>query len=254
MATDLPNKALPAPNNALPAPQSDADDRPLPPRDSPTAPRRSPWRISLREVMGVAVIVALTLAYLTLLSRFREAERELSVLRSETGYLPPTDDGRMAAARLPSNEPLTYRVRVRVPEENSYRVAYSSVVPEGRAAPAWFAAADLPPGESVVTVRVAEDPRDGRWKIATLIRSRRGNKRVATTLPDDHVAVFRATGEILSSGIGQSAVEAEAAGSIRLLDERWLVGDGALLLYGDRPAERDQVGVYAELQPGDQPL
>ena len=111
------------------------DDRAVTRRDGSTAPRRSPWRISLRELMGVAVIVALTLAYLTLLSRFREAERELAVLRSETGYLPPTDDGQIAAARLPSSEPLTYRVRVRVPKENSYRVAYSSVVPQGRATP-----------------------------------------------------------------------------------------------------------------------
>lgn len=247
MATDRPN-------DARPSPDLDANRRALSPPGGPPEPRRSPWRVSLRELMGLAAIVALAIAYLTLLSRYQKAERELAVLRTETGYLPPSEDGQIAAARLPPGEPLTYRVRVRVPKETSYRVAYSSVVPEGRATPAWFAAADLPPGESVVTVRVAEDPRDGRWKIATLIRSRRGNKRVATTLPEGHVAIFRAAGEILSGGIGQAAVAAEASESIRLLDERWLVGDGALLLYGDRPTERDQVGIYAELQPDDHPL
>lgn len=212
------------------------------------------WNLSLREALGVVTIIALAAAHAVLLVRFRDAQRELETLRAETGFLPPTDLGQIAAVRIPSNEPLTYRVRVRVPAEASYRVAYSSVVPEGRAVPAWFAAVDLPPGDSVVTVRVAKDPRDERWKIATLVQSGRGNKRIATGLPEEHIAVFRGSSEIVSAGVGRSVVSGDSSASIRLLDERWLVGEGALLLYGDRPTERDQVGIYAELQPDTEPL
>jgi len=36
--------------------------------------------------------------------------------------------------------------------------------------------------------------------------------------------------------------------SIRLLDDRWVVGDGGVSLDGGAP-KNTQVGVYAELQP-----
>ena len=49
-------------------------------------------------------------------------------------------------------------------------------------------------------------------------------------------------------------VTTDKSAALRLLDERWLVGEGGLLLYGDRPPERDQIGVYAELQPDTGPL
>ncbi len=210
--------------------------------------------MSLREALGLVTIIALAVAYAALLVQFRSAERELQTLRAETGFLPPTGAEQIAAVHVPSDEALEYRVRVRVPEDEPYRIAYSSVVPQGRADPEWFAAVDVPPGDSVVTVRVGKDPRDERWKIATLVQSGRGNKRMATGLPEDHIAVFRESGDVVSTGVGRSMVSADSPATIRLVDERWLVGEGALLLYGDRPAERDQVGIYAELQPDTQPL
>lgn len=219
-----------------------------------SSPGAGPWRLSLRETFGLITIVALGIGHVVLLHRLTSTERELARLRAEVGYLPSTEAGQIAAVRVPSTEPLTYRVRVRVPDSPPYRIAYSSVMPKGRSGPAWFAAVDLPAGESVVTLRVARDPRDERWKIATLVQSSRGTKRVATVLPPEHVTVFRGVSSAVSAGIGRSAVTASPDASLRLLDERWLTGEGALMLYGDRPPERDQVGIYAELQPDIRPL
>ncbi len=143
---------------------------------------------------------------------------------------------------------------MRVPPSPKFRVAYSSIWHQDAACPAWFAAVDLPPGESLVIVRVQEDPRDGRWKITTLVQSERGTKRVATALPEEHVRAFRGSHDAISMGVGRETTKVAQKRSIRLLDERWLVGEGGLLLYGDKTPERDQIGIYAELQPDVGPL
>lgn len=212
------------------------------------------WQLSLREMLGLVALVTLGFAHGFLHVRFRAAQRELGQLRAQFGYLPETAPDQVAAVRLPFEQPLTYRIRVRVPDGEPYRIAYSSVIPRGEAKPAWFAAVDVPPGESSVTVRIAKDPRDETWKIAAIVESDRGRKRFATTLPGDHSAIFRSNSEIFSGGVGRAPVVLPLPRSIRLLDERWLVGEGALLLYGDRPVERDQIGVFAELQSDRSPL
>ena len=66
--------------------------------------------------------------------------------------------------------------------------------------------------------------------------------------------MFRESHDALSSGIGRDTQIASAGESIRLLDERWLVGESRMYLYGDRSPEVDLVGIYAELQPDDSPL
>ena len=77
---------------------------------------------------------------------------------------------------------------------------------------------------------------------------------MATTLPPEQIQVFRGSHDALSTGVGRETLAVNASRSIRVLDERWLVGEGSLLLYGSRPPDRDQIGVYAELQPDDGPL
>lgn len=206
-------------------------------------------RVSLRGMMLWVLVIALVVALIWADKRRRFAEAELAKLRLESGYLNASTSDEIAASRFPSDLPLTYNFRVRVPESPRYRVAYSSVWRKEDAAPTWFSAIDLPAGESVVIVRVLEDPRDERWKITTLVRSSRGTKRMATVLPDDHVKAFRGSHDAISMGVKQETVKVPKDESIRLLDERWLVGEGAMLLYGDRPPSRDQIGIFAELQP-----
>lgn len=200
------------------------------------------------------LIAALVAGYAAMWHRLRQAETELTRLRAETGYLPPSEPGQIAAVRLFTDEVLTYRFRVRVPAEPRHRVVYSTVRPKDAASPHWFAGVDLPPGESVVTVRLGEDPRDERWKITALVRSPQGTKRVTTALLPDHAAVFRRPNDAIRAGIGRDPQLAAATDTIRLLDERLQVGEGGLLLYGERASEEDQIGVYAELQPDTRPL
>ena len=205
--------------------------------------------------MGLVTIVILSIGLVFSIQRVRRLEVEVTKMRAETGYLQETDPGQIAAARAPSDQPLTYRVRVRVPNGPArFRVAYSSVWPKRSSGPQWFGAVALPEGESVVTIRILEDPRDKKWKIASLVASVEGNQRMATVLPPDHVGVFRGSHDVLSTGVGRETQTADQTDSLRLLDERWLVGEGGLLLYGDRAPKIDQVGIYAELQPDVGPL
>jgi len=196
----------------------------------------------------------LAIALGVLIVRLRAAQTELARLRSELGYLAETEPGQIAAARAPSEEPLTYRVRLRVPKSARYRVAYSSLLPKDAASPEWYGAVPVPPGESSLTVKIAADPRDGRWKIMAAVDSNEGTRRMATVLPEEQTAVFRGSHDTLAAGIGRETISVPASGKLRLLDQRWLVGEGGLLLYGDKPPPRDQFGVYAELQPDNGPL
>jgi len=211
--------------------------------------------VSLRELIGLTAIVALAFGMLTTAMKLHRATAELGQLRREVGYLPPGETDEVAAVRLASDEPLTYRFRVRVPDDDhGYRVCYSSLWPKSASAPEWFSATPVPAGESMVIVKVASDPRDEVWKITTLVRSPAFTRRMATTLPGDHVDVFQGSHDVISTGVARASVAAPADRSLRILDERWLVGEGSLLLFGDRPPDRDQIGVYAELQRADLPL
>ncbi|KAA5540540.1 hypothetical protein FYK55_20625 [Roseiconus nitratireducens] len=216
--------------------------------------KRPPYRFSLAGLLMLLSLIALGSGYIVTLVRLRNVQAELAVLRQETGYLEPTPDGTIAAVRLTSDQPMTYRLRVRVPQSPPYRIAYSSVWPTDASAPRWFAAVPVPPGESVVVVRVLNDPRDGRWKITTLRRAPSGTRRVATVLPAEHIAKFRGSHDWLSTGVTRSTASFPGGESLRILDERILAGEGATMLYGDKPPDQDMVGVYAELQPDVGPL
>ena len=204
-------------------------------------------------MVGLTVI-ALSSGWAATTLRLRTAEAELAVLRSQTGYLQPSDAEQIAAVRVDSDQALTYRLRVRVPELPAFRVAYSTSWRKGEPGPEWYSAIDLPPGESNLTVRIEEDPRDSRWKISTIVRSERGTKRMGTVLPPEQVRVFRRSNDVVSAGIGKQTSFASRSETIRMLDERWLVGEGGLLLYGSKEPDNDIIGVFAELQPDTGPL
>jgi hypothetical protein len=211
--------------------------------------RKSPWQLSLRELLLLIAVFALAAAYAIAAGRNYRNQNELVRLRREVGYLAPSDSDQVAAVRLTSDQPLTYRLRVRVPDSPRYRVAYSSLWPKATSAPDWYAAAPLPAGESVVTVRILKDTRDDRWKITTLVQSDAGTKRIATVLPGEQSDVFRQSHDVVSAGVGRQTVALDKSKRLRLLDDKWLVGEGGLMLYGNKPPQRDQIGVYAELQP-----
>jgi hypothetical protein len=211
-------------------------------------------RFSLREYLGGATIVMLAVGLIATAARLRKADAELARLHRQLGYLAETNPGQIAAARAPSDQPLTYKVRLRVPPNCKFRVTYSSMLPKDSSSPAWYGAVPVPAGESTLTIRVHEDPRDHQWKILAAISGDSGTRRMATVLPDRQTEIFRGAHEVVATGIGSETLAVQSNQSIRLLDERWLVGEGSLLLYGDRAPERDQIGIYAELQPDNGPL
>jgi len=224
---------------------------------------------SLRTLLVSATIVALIAGNSVSIVRLRQAESELASLRREVGSLYETPAGSLAAVRIAADTPLTYRFRVRTPlaadsparwnsagtPPTNYRIAYSTILPRGRTQPQWYSAIAVPAGESVVTIQIAEDPRDERWKISTLVRSETATRRMGTVLPDEHTRLFRQSHDVVSTGLKRQNVVVMPPGeAIRLLDDRWLVGEQSLLLYGDKAPDEDQIGVYAELQSADKPL
>ncbi|MFK8115430.1 MAG: hypothetical protein AB8B91_24750 [Rubripirellula sp.] len=222
---------------------------------SAIAPRSKHSRgVSLREFLGLMTILMLTVGLVLTALRLRTANQELRSLQAEVGYLAETSQDQIAASRIRNDvEPLTYRFRVRVPA-TGFRVAYSSLWPKHSPGPAWFGAVPVPPGESTVTVRIHEDPRDHRWKISTIIATPKKSDRMGTVLPSEHEQAFRGSHQVIRAGVGQETLAVDQSRSIRLLDERWLVGEEGLLLYGNREPEHDQIGIYAELQPDRGPL
>ncbi|WP_145169008.1 hypothetical protein [Rubripirellula lacrimiformis] len=225
------------------------------PAGDPTTRQRR-LRLSLREILGGVTLAVFALGWGTTVMKLRSVQADLSRLRSEVGYLEPTAEGQMAALRAPADQPLTYRFHVRCPPGSvKHRLAYSVLLERGQVHPTWFGAVPIAAGDAVVTVRIQEDPRDSRWKISVVADQASRVRRISTALPPEWVAIFRESHEVVSTGIprGQQ-VAADPKQSIRVLDERWLVGEGSLLLYGDRPPDSDQLGVYAELQPDIGPL
>ncbi|MEM6470458.1 MAG: hypothetical protein AAF802_12955 [Planctomycetota bacterium] len=188
------------------------------------------------------------------ISKLQSANAELARLRTEAGYLEPTSSDEIGAIRMTSDLPLTYRVRVRVPERGRYRMVYSSIWPKSASEPRWFGAVGVPPGESVLIVRVLKDPRDDRWKITALRRNETGTRRMATALPEACVDVFLGSHDWLRAGIPRAMQRVPAEERIRLLDERALVGEGSMMLYGDAAPSGDVIGIFAELQPDNGPI
>ncbi|TWU66210.1 LapA family protein [Crateriforma conspicua] len=213
-------------------------------------------RISLRELIGIVTIAGLLIGLTTSTWKLRRLKDEVGRLREEVGDLGQTEADEIAAVRLSSDQPLTYRFRVRVPETAgaAYRIAYSTWWPQSKTRPEWFAATPVPPGDSVVVMSIGRDVRDDRWKISTLVRNPQQTRRVATVLPEPHVDVFRGSHDVVRTGIGREVLTKPVGRSIRILEDRWLVGEGSLMLYGDSGPDEDQIGVYAELQLDDGPL
>ena len=190
-----------------------------------THARSNRWgRISIVGLLTALSFVALASAYSITLARLRSAAAEVRRLRNETGYLEPSSEDQVAAVRLVSDQPMTYRVRIRVPEAVPYRVVYSSVWPADATGPKWNGALPIPPGESIIILRVLKDQRDERWKIT-------------------------GSHEWLRSGVPRKTSRSPVGQSMRLFDDRALVGEGAMMLYGDSTPRGNMIGIFAELQP-----
>lgn len=210
-------------------------------------------QISIRGMLIFVALVGFVISYAINFSRMRAAESELARLRDEVGFLQPSNASEIAAVRVLADEPLTWQSRVRIPDGQSYRLAYSALWTASKQSPEWFAAHPMRPGESTIIVRVLKDARDDRWKMSTIIRHADGVSRIATALPDEISSVFRGSHDVISAGVGRQTVTRPSGESLRIIDERFFAGN-SMLLYGDRGPSEDMVGVFVELQVDKGPL
>lgn len=207
-------------------------------------------RFSLRTGLWALAFVALFFAYAHAAWQSRQLRTELSDYRSRYGYLAPSGPREVAAVRCPSDRANTWKYRVRIPDgEPHYRLAYSTRWASSTAHPQWYGALPMPPGQWDVTLRVAPDDRDNRWKISVIADNLDRTMRIGTVLPQEHVRQFRQFNPKLTGGVGGETLVVDTGTKLRFLDHRILAGEGALQLFGDSAPRSDLVGVFAELQP-----
>ena len=206
------------------------------------------FRYSLRGVFIVLTLVVLAVSHWWTSIRLFHAENEVRRLRAEVGFISEPDTSKLAAIRVPSDQPLTWKVRVRTPSLQPYQIAFGTLWPGGATAPEWHSSVVLDEGESLITLRLMEDPRDERWKIVAIVTQDGTVRRASAPLDDRQTAVFRGSHNTIRGGI-QSEVALPAGQGVRVIEDKWFTGEGGLLLFGESMPDDDIDGVFAELMP-----
>jgi hypothetical protein len=207
-------------------------------------------RWTLRQMLGVLVVGTVAMSHLWTSRQLHRARAELESMRSEVGYLNIRDEAQLAVARVPDDEPLVWRFRIHNPQNNRMRLAYSTRWLSGSVRPDWYSFAAIPAGESLITARVAADPRDSLWKISVIIRQGNSETRLATELPESQVPIFRGSHHAISTGeVETRTLQRPPQRPIKLLEDKWLVDESPMVLFGQRPPDTDVIGVFLEIQP-----
>lgn len=206
-------------------------------------------RFSLKVLLLVVTLAASILGNVFSTVRLRGVTAERDRLRREVGFLEPSGPGEIAAVRVPFDEPLAWKFLVRVPEGVKYRLAYSSYWPAELAQPQWIGAQALQSGECTVLARVLSDLRDDRWKLTVVVRNESATLRGSVVLDERQTQLFRSSNDTLQFGIGRETQSVACDQRLRILDQRWIGGEGGLLLYGARPPEDPIDGIFLEIQP-----
>lgn len=206
-------------------------------------------RFSLKVLLLVVTLAASIFGNIVSTLRLRNVTAQRDQLRREVGFLEPSGPTEIAAVRVPFDQPLAWKFLARVPGNTKYRLAYSTFWPAETAQPQWIGAQALPPGEYTVLARVLSDPRDDRWKMTVVVRNDSATLRGSFVLDERQTQLFRSSNDTLQLGIGRETQAVAQGQRLRILDQRWIGGEGGLLLYGSRPPEDPIDGVFLELQP-----
>ena len=127
-----------------------------------TGPKRA--RYSMRTLIVVTTIIALSITVAMLYREVGPLREELARLRNEVGELNIEDPTKLHAIRVDTNSELEWKWRIWIPEGASYRVHRKggSVPKEGY--PSGGGSMHLrEPGEHVIRYLIRRDPRNGRW-------------------------------------------------------------------------------------------
>jgi|GEM_PF-6900970 len=174
--------------------------------------------------------------------------RELQQLRYSTAQLDPLQRDQIGLARVPLDEPDRWQLRLWLPEGRGYELQASTLWLAGAAEPDWQPVLALPQGASLLTCSLTRTPDNRRWDLALVIR--RGSNTTGRRLPltEGQSQRFPSSGRYWVSQIESGPRYTNPAKPTALLLEHLLSADGTML-YGDRPPDRDQVGVYLRLAP-----
>ena len=124
-------------------------------------------RFSLRSLVAVVTLVAVTLVIWRLYSELVPLREENRRLRDEVGELSIEDESKFHAILMPQSNPseFTYKWRIWVPEGRSYQLQYASKSIPKQGLPNGYGGG-LPvtePGEHWVEYRVFRDADSGKW-------------------------------------------------------------------------------------------
>lgn len=206
------------------------------------------FRLGLGTLVLWITILGLVMANGFTIRRLRRAEAERDALRNQVGYLNVADASVLAAVQIATTEPLVWKYRVQVPARGRFRFAYGTKWPAERGRPRWISAVSMPPGESIVLVRVMQDPRDAVWKLVCLLQQGEMTLRQATPLSARQTELFRSSTDTFRVGVGQETQTASEDETLMVIDQRWLAGESGLLMYGAGPPEADVDGIFGALQ------
>jgi hypothetical protein len=161
-------------------------------------PSRRPLQFSIRSLLLFTLFAALVLTSLLMYRRLSEAERELSKLRREAGYLKIEDESLFHAITVPCDEPLTWKWRIFLPKGSKYRwtLASGDAIPQSGLPKGQFCSMSsdeqIPRSkgvEAVVTAVIRKDPEpdNKRWFFRVSLRSvdDNANSVAETSIPDD---------------------------------------------------------------------
>ena len=127
-----------------------------------TGPKRA--RYSMRTLIVVTTIIALSITVAMLYREVGPLREELARLRNEVGELNIEDPTKLHAIRVDTNSELEWKWRIWIPEGASYRLRAHGGPVHQQGYPIRGGTMHLrEPGEHVIRYRIRRDPRDGRW-------------------------------------------------------------------------------------------
>jgi hypothetical protein len=198
------------------------------PQTTTGEPRERRWRFqfSIRSLLLFTLFAALVLTSLLMYRRLSDAERELSKLRREAGYLKVEDESLFHAIAVPCDEPLTWKWRVYLPKRSKYRwmLAYGDEIPQSgfpKNICYSFTDEQIPRSkgvEALVTVSIRNDPDPDakRWIFSLAMRSAEENasSETRTTIPDDLMRKILQSCASETARIGQQKQETRKSGEV----------------------------------------
>jgi len=192
--------------------------------------QRRGFQFSLRSLLLVTLIIALTLASLLMYRRLSDAERELVKLRNEAGYLKIEDETLFQAIAIPCEEPLMWKWRAYLPKGSKYSWHLNySMIPAMGALGGGASSHEVIPRpqgiEGTITVSIRKDPEptNRRWLFNLTYRSADGKEKhsIGTSIPDQTMDQFLQAHMTDGECLGELNAETRKRGeSIILLKRR----------------------------------